>query len=122
MFRLIVVWMLNALALLVVSYVIPTIHVENVRSALVAALVLAFINTLIRPLFILLTLPVTLVTLGLFLLVINGLLFWFVGSFVRGFVVEGFWTGVFGAIFYSILSWAFASLILPRRPPVQGNS
>ncbi|HLX27817.1 MAG TPA: phage holin family protein [Casimicrobiaceae bacterium] len=122
MFRLIVVWILNALALLVLPYVVPSIHVDNFRSALVAALVLAFINTLIRPLFVLLTLPVTLLTLGLFLLVINGLLFWFVGSFVRGFVVEGFWTGVLGAIVYSIISWALASLILPRRTPVRDNS
>ena len=115
MFRLIVTWLLNALALLVLPDVIPSIHVEGYRSALVAALVLAFINTLIRPILVLLTLPVTLLTLGLFIFVINGLLFWFVGSFIRGFTVGGFWSGVFGAIVYSIVSWALASLILKRR-------
>ncbi|HXT04251.1 MAG TPA: phage holin family protein, partial [Casimicrobiaceae bacterium] len=84
--------------------------------ALIAALVLGLINTLVRPILVLLTLPVTLLTLGLFILVINGLLFWLVGSFVRGFTVGGFWAGVFGAIVYSIISWALSSLILRGRP------
>ena len=115
MLRLLATWFLNALALLVLPYVVPSIHVANLQSALVAALVLGFINALIRPVLVLLTLPVTLLTLGLFIFVINGLLFWFVGSFIRGFVVGGFWSGVFGAIVYSIVSWLLASLILKRR-------
>ena len=115
MLRLLITWILNALALLVLPYVIPSIEVTSFLSALVAALVLAFINTLIRPVLVLLTLPVTLLTLGLFIFVINGLLFWFVGSFVRGFEVGGFWSGVFGAIVYSIISWLLASLVLGRR-------
>ena len=115
MARLLVTWLLNALALLVLPYVVPSIRVTGVTSALLAALVLAFVNTLVRPVLVLLTLPVTLLTLGLFIFVINGLLFWFVGSFVRGFVVAGFWSGVFGAIVYSIVSWLLASLILGRR-------
>ena len=116
MLRLIVTWILNALALFVLPYVIPSIHVESFGIALVAALVLAFINTLIRPILVLLTLPVTLLTLGLFIFVINGLLFWFVGSFVPGFHVAGFWTGVFGAIVYSIISWVLSALIPDRKP------
>ena len=72
------------------------------------------INTLIRPILILLTLPVTLLTLGLFIFVINGLLFWWVGSFLDGFHVNGFWAGFFGAILYSIISWLLSSL-LPRK-------
>ena len=115
MLRLLTAWLLNALALLVLPYIIPSVQVTSFRSALFAALVLGFINTLIRPVLVLLTLPVTLLTLGLFIFVINGLLFWFVGSFVPGFVVGGFWAGVFGAIVYSIISWALASLILMRR-------
>jgi putative membrane protein len=115
MLRLLITWIVNALALLVLPYVIASIEVTSLGSALVAALVLAFINTLIRPVLVLLTLPVTLLTLGFFILVINGLLFWFVGSFVRGFVVGGFWSGVFGAIVYSIISWLLASLVLGRR-------
>ena len=115
MLRLLVLWFINALALFVLPYILPSISVANYRTALVAALVLAFINTLIRPILVLLTLPVTLLTLGLFIFVVNGLLFWFVGSFVRGFVVGGFWAGVFGAIVYSIVSWLLASLVLRRR-------
>jgi putative membrane protein len=115
MMRLIVTWLLNALALFVLPYLLPSIHVASYRSALVAALVLAFINTLIRPILVLLTLPVTLLTLGLFIFVINGLLFWFVGSFITGFTVGGFWSGVFGAIIYSVISWMLASLILRRK-------
>ena len=76
---------------------------------------LGLINTLVRPVLVLLTLPVTLLTLGLFIFVINGMLFWFAGSFVAGFRVDGFWAGVFGAIVYSMISWALSALIAPRR-------
>ncbi len=62
----------------------------------------------------LLTLPATLLTLGLFIFVINGLLFWFVGSFISGFVVSGFWWGVIGAIAYSVVSWALSVLLLKK--------
>ena len=61
-----------------------------------------------------LTLPVTILTLGLFIFVINGLLFWAVGSFMPGFHVDGFWSGVFGAIVYSLISWALSSLLMPE--------
>ncbi len=84
-------------------------------TALIVALVLGLINTLIRPLLILLTLPVTILTLGLFIFVINGLLFWAVGSFVPGFHVGGFWPAVFGAIVYSIISWLLSALIPERE-------
>jgi putative membrane protein len=73
--------------------------------------VLGLINAVIRPVLVLLTLPATLLTLGLFIFVINGLLFWLVGSFVDGFTVSGFWAGVFGAIVYSIISWALSALL-----------
>ena len=113
--RLLLTWLINALALLALPYLFTSIHVEGFGTALVAALVLGLINTLIRPVLVLLTLPVTLLTLGLFIFVINGLLFWFVGSFVKGFTVEGFWTAVFRAIVYSIISWALSSLLLRHR-------
>lgn len=103
------VWMLNALALLAVASFVPGIHVEGFGAALIAALFLGLANTLIRPLLLLLTLPVTLITLGLFIFVINGLLFWAVGSVLRGFVVDSFWHGVLGAVLYSIFSWALSS-------------
>ncbi len=112
--RLILIWCCNALALLAVAYLLPGVRVDGIESALIAALVLGLINTLIRPLLILFTLPVTVLTLGLFILVINGLLFWFAGSVLRGFHVSGFWAGVMGALLYSILSALF-SLLIPRR-------
>jgi putative membrane protein len=110
--RLLVVWLINAAALFALPYVFPWVAVDTFWTALVAALVLGLINALIRPLLVLLTLPVTIVTLGLFIFVINGLLFWWVGSFVDGFHVSGFWSGVFGAIVYSLISWLLASLVL----------
>jgi len=110
--RLLLAWLINAVALMAVPYLLPGISVSTFVTALVAALVLGLVNTLVRPLLVLLTLPVTVLTLGLFIFVINGLLFWFVGSFIEGFVVAGFWWGVAGAIAYSIVSWALSSLLL----------
>lgn len=111
---LLVLWLVNAIALMAVAYLLPGIAVESFVTALVAALVLGLVNTVIRPILVLLTLPATLLTLGLFIFVINGLLFWFVGSFISGFVVAGFWWGVIGAIAYSIVSWALAALLLKK--------
>ena len=106
---LLLIWILNALALIAVANFVPGIHVDGFASAMIAALFLGLVNTLIRPLLLLLTLPVTLLTLGLFIFVINGLLFWFVGSVLRGFVVDSFWYGVLGAALYSIFSWALSA-------------
>jgi len=115
--RLLALWLINALALMAVAYLLPGIRVASFATALVAALVLGLVNAVIRPLLILLTLPATLLTLGLFIFVINGLLFWFVGSFIAGFVVAGFWWGVFGAVAYSIVSWVLSALLLTARDP-----
>lgn len=114
MVRLLIGWLLNAIALLAVAYLMPSIQVASVGTALIAALVLGLVNTLIRPILVILTLPVTLLTLGLFLLVINGLLFWAVGSFLDGFSVGGFWPGFFGAILYSLISWLLSALLKPK--------
>jgi putative membrane protein len=115
MVRILVGWLLNALALLAVAYLLPSIHVASFGSALIAALVLGLVNSVIRPVLVLLTLPVTLLTLGLFLLVINGLLFWAVGNMLDGFLVGGFWSGVFGALLYSLISWALSGLLQPKK-------
>jgi putative membrane protein len=114
MIRLLVVWLINAAALFLLPYVFPWVSVDTYWTALIAALVLGLINTLIRPLLVILTLPATVLTLGLFIFVINGLLFWWVGSFIDGFRVGGFWPGVFGAIVYSLISWVLSSLLLSR--------
>ena len=113
--RLIVVWLLNAVALLAVAWLMPSaIHVASFGSAMVAALLLALINTLLRPLLLLLTLPVTLLTLGLFIVVVNGLLFWWAGTLIDGFSVGGFWPAVFGSLLYSLISWLLTSALLAR--------
>ena len=112
MLKLLIVWLINAVALVAVAYLLPGIAVSNFITALVAALVLGLVNAVIRPLLIVLTLPVTLLTLGLFIFVINGLMFWLVGSFITGFVVSGLWWGIAGAVVYSILSWALSALLL----------
>src|SRR6266545_2629073 len=102
---------LNALALLALPYLVPSVQVDSFYTALIAALLLGFVNSLIRPLIVLLTLPVTVLTLGLFIFVVNGLLFWFVASFVKGFSVAGFWSAFFGAIVYALISWAASALV-----------
>jgi putative membrane protein len=112
MLRILVVWLINAAALAAVAYLMPSVSIDSAGAALAAALVLGLVNTLVRPVLVLLTLPVTLLTLGLFIFVINGLLFWAVGSFVSGFHVAGFWPGVFGAIVFSLISWALSALVL----------
>jgi len=117
--ELLIIWALNALALLAVANFIPGIHVGGYGAALIAAFFLGLVNTLIRPLLLLLTLPVTMVTLGLFIFVINGLLFWAVGSVLRDFVVESFWNGVLGAVLYSIFSWALSSAAAQLMRPTK---
>ncbi len=108
---LILVWILNAVALLAVAYLLPGIVVASFGSALWAALILGLVNMLVKPVLILLTLPITIVTLGLFLFVINALLFWFVGSVLTGFKVNGFWWAVIGALVYSLISGFLTNLI-----------
>ena len=115
MLRILAVWLINTVALAAVAYLMPSVSIASPGAALVAALVLGLVNTLIRPVLVLLTLPVTVLTLGLFIFVLNGLLFWFVGSFIEGFVVQGFWSGVFGAILFSIVSWALSALVLKDK-------
>ncbi len=110
--RLLLVWLINAASLIAVAYLMPSISVADFTTALVAALILGLVNAVIRPVLVLLTLPVTILTLGLFIFVINGLLFWFVGSFIQGFVVAGFWAGVLGAMVYSLISWLLSALVL----------
>ena len=110
--RLILLWILNAVALLCVAYLMPSIHVASFGAAMLAALLLGLVNAVVRPLLLLLTLPVTLLTLGLFIFVINGLMFWLAGSLIEGFAVGSFWSAVFGSLLYSVVSWALSSLLV----------
>jgi len=99
-------------ALLAVAYLLPGIVVASFGSALIAALVLGLLNMLVKPVLVLLTLPITVITLGLFLIVLNALLFWFAGSVLRGFQVNGFWWAVAGAILYSVISGLLSKLLV----------
>ena len=100
--KILVRWLLLAAALLLVANLYPGVAVNSFGSALIAALVLGLLNTLVRPLLVLLTLPVPLVTLGLFLFVINALLFWAAASMLDGFQVNGFWAALIGSLLYSL--------------------
>jgi putative membrane protein len=97
-------WIVNAAALLLVAYLYPGVSVDGFVTALVAALVLGLVNALIRPILVLLTLPVSILTLGLFLFVINAFLFWFVAEIVRGFQVTGFGAALVGSLLYSLFT------------------
>jgi putative membrane protein len=110
--RLVLTWFINAAALFAVPYLMHSIDVTSVGTALIAALILGLVNTLIRPLLLLLTLPVTVLSLGLFIFVVNGFTFWLVAQFVEGFSVTSFWAAVGGALLYSVISWALSSLLL----------
>ncbi|MYN27614.1 phage holin family protein [Duganella levis] len=110
--RLVLTWLINAVALLAVPYLMHSVDVTSIGAALVAALVLGLVNTLIRPVLLLLTLPVTLVSLGLFIFIINGFMFWLVAQWVDGFHVDSFLSAVGGAVLYSIISWALSTLLL----------
>ena len=113
--RLLLIWILNALALLTVANFVPGIHLDGFADAMIAAFFLGLVNTLIRPLLLLLTLPVTLLTLGLFIFVINALLFQLAGYLVDGFNVGGFWPALFGSVVYSVISWALSALFLSAK-------
>lgn len=105
--NLLIRWLIAALALLLVAYLFPGIAVANFFPvALVAALVLGLVNAVVRPVVKLLTLPLTCLTLGLFSLVINAVLFWGVAAFVDGFVVEGALTALLGSVVYSLVTAA----------------
>jgi putative membrane protein len=100
--KLIIRWLLLAAALLLVAHLYPGVTVASFGAAMVAALVLGLLNTLVRPLLVLLTLPVTLVTLGLFLFVINALMFWSAAGVISGFNVTGFGAALIGSVIYSL--------------------
>ena len=108
-------WVVNAAALLLVTYLYPGVHVESFFAALIAALVLGLVNAVIRPILVVLTLPVTLLTLGLFLFVINALLFWLVANIVQGFAVTGFFAALVGSILYSVITLITSWILFSRK-------
>ncbi|KAB2639172.1 MAG: phage holin family protein [Verrucomicrobia bacterium] len=118
-------WGITSLSLWVGSYVFAGLKFSNTSALVISALLLGFVNALVKPVLIFLTLPLTLLTLGLFLLVINALMILLVSAIVKGFTVSGFWTAFFASIFISGLSFligAFLSDGSPPMPPLQGGT
>ena len=104
--------LINVVAILIIAYIAPRlIAVDGFLSALIAALLLGIVNTIIRPILVILTFPLTLLTFGLFLLVINGLMLWLVSALLSGFQVNGFWGALFGSILISIVSWVLSKFL-----------
>jgi len=101
--KLILKWLLSAAALLGVAYIYPGVVVNSFGSAMLAAFVIGLFNMVLRPVLVLLTLPVTLITLGLFLFVINALMFWAASGVLSGFHVQGFGAALLGSLIYSVL-------------------
>jgi len=109
-------WIITALALWVASLLFKGLKFDNAGSLIISALLLGLANALVKPLLIILTLPLTLVTFGLFILVINALMILLVAWIVKGFKVSGFWTAFFAAIFISLLSVAMGALVSEGDP------
>ncbi len=121
MTTLIVKWFINALAILIVGNFLPGIHVTDFVAALWAAFALGILNALIRPLLLIFTLPINILTLGLFTFVLNGFLFWAATRFVHGFTVESFWWAILGALIVSVISTILDRIILGSDGKVGGN-
>jgi putative membrane protein len=112
-------WALNAFALMLVPEIVNDLSVSSFTAALISALLIGLVNALIRPLLLLVTLPITILTFGIFALVINGLMFWLVSGLVAGFVVPDFATAFWGALVYSVLTWLVGLAIGEPGIPVR---
>lgn len=108
-------WAIVAAALWLAAYLVPGVRVASVQALLVAALVLGLVNALVRPVLTILTLPITIVTLGLFYLIVNGAAFALAAALVPGFEIDGFGSAVIGALLVSVVSWVLGALFKPER-------
>jgi putative membrane protein len=111
MIKLLAKWLLSAAALLFVAYVYTGVEVTSFTAALIAAFVIGLLNSVVRPILVVLTLPVTVVTLGLFLFVINALMFWAAAGVLDGFHVRGFLAALIGSVIYSLIGIVIESAL-----------
>ena len=111
MIKIILKWLALTLAVLATAYIVPGISVSSFTTALLVALVLGLVNTFIKPIISLLTLPVNLLTLGLFGIILNGLFFWFASMIVTGFVITGFVPALIGSVVVSVIMWIIGLFI-----------
>ena len=118
-------WAITSLSLWMASRLFKGLRFTSTSALVISALLLGFANAIVRPLLIILTLPLTFVTLGFFLLVINALMLMLVAALVRGFTISGFWTAFFASIFIAILSFLLGIFVpgdeIPMRPTGTGN-
>jgi putative membrane protein len=103
---------ISALGLAVAAHVVPGVKVTNIGTLAVAAILLGLVNAIVKPIFVLLTFPLTILTLGLFLFVVNGLMLWLVAYFLKGFTIAGLWPAILGSIVVSLVSWVASAIIL----------
>jgi len=113
--RLLLGWAINACVLLLLPYLIPAVHIHDFLTALMVALVLGLLNAIVRPLLVILTLPITLLSLGLFLFVINGLMFWLVSRMFDGFQIDSFGWSIVAALVYSVVCWTVSAVVLRKN-------
>jgi putative membrane protein len=113
--RFLVRLVLNAVAIILAAYVLPGLHVSGVFSALIAGAILGFVNAIVRPLLFLLTLPLTLITLGLFIFVLNALCLALTAALVPGFSIDGIGSALVGALLVSIVSWVLNGIFVSSR-------
>ncbi|HUF46170.1 MAG TPA: phage holin family protein [Vicinamibacterales bacterium] len=106
---------LNALAILVAAWLVPGLELSSNGAALAAGIILGFVNAIVRPVLLLLTLPFTLLTLGLFIFVVNAVCLALTAALIRGFEIDGWWSALLGAFVVSVVSWILNGLLLPRR-------
>lgn len=113
MLSLIAKWLINAAALFAVVHLIPGIRVDSTKTLFIAALAIGLLNTFIRPVISLFALPITILTLGLFILVINGIIFLLAAWLVKGFAVTGFGSAIFGSLVFCFVSFILNLIIRP---------
>jgi putative membrane protein len=113
--QLVISFLLNALALWIVTLIYSGVHADSTTAVLIAALVFGVVNALVRPLMLLFSLPFIVLTLGLFIFVVNGLTFWLTGALVPGFHVDGLWAGIVGSVLLGLVSWAISAVGLRPR-------
>ncbi len=107
-------WFILTVAILITSYLLDGIHVTGIVSAVLAAAILGILNAFLRPVLIIITLPINILSLGIFTFIINALLLMMVSGVISGFMVHGFWSAVFGSLFISLVSWFLSSFINDR--------
>ncbi len=108
-------WFVMTIAVLAASYIIPGIHISSVVTAIITALILGLVNIFVKPLFILLTLPFTIATLGIFLFFVNGFMLYFVAGLVDGLYVNSFFSAFLGSIIISIVATILSSMLKPKK-------